>query len=73
MNLQNNNLLEQFILENKKPKEEFKVLEGTERKYYVSNFGRVASGAEQKPRFLDPWIDSKGYQEITIYYPKGKK
>lgn len=66
MNLQDNYSLEQFILKSKKPTEEFKQIEGTERKYYISNFGRVASGAEDVPKFLQPWIDSKGYEEITI-------
>ena len=70
MNLQNNYLLEDFISRNKIPTEEFKEIEGLEKKYYISNFGRVASGADKQPQFLDPWIDSKGYQEITVY-PNG--
>lgn len=66
-----NNILS-YIESNKYPKEKWKEIVGTSGKYYISSFGRVISGAEKRPSFLQPWIDSKGYEEITIIQ-NGKK
>jgi hypothetical protein len=51
--------------------EVFKEIEGTEKQYYVSNFGRIysppsRSNANLKGLFLKPGLRGKGYQGVVL-------
>ena len=61
-----NNILQSFIQQQTKPKEEFKEISGTGGKYYISNHGRIISGAGKNPSFVYPWIADNGYYKISI-------
>lgn len=62
-----NNIL-YFIEQHKEPIEQWKEIKGTSGKYFISSFGRVISGAGEKPCFLSPWLDSTNdYYRISIY------
>ncbi len=52
--------------------EEWKVIEGTDKTYYVSNKGRVKSKAGYNTILLKPYITRYGYQRLDIMYD-GKK
>ena len=59
--------LQEFIINEKKPKEEWKEIANTNGKYYISSFGRIISMCAGKPYFLSPWYDEiSGYYRITI-------
>lgn len=60
-------ILYDFIEQNKEPTEEFKEVQGTSGKYFVSSFGRVISFCDKKePRFLKPWKASNGYLCVSL-------
>lgn len=61
-----NNTIISFIEQNKYPKEEFKEIENTGGKYYVSSLGRIVSACTEKPQFLDPWFSGNGYLKVSI-------
>lgn len=46
--------------------EEWKEIEGTENKYYISNKGRVKSKAGYNAIILQQYITDKGYAKVTI-------
>jgi len=54
-----------FIQQNKIQNEQWKEIDGTGGKYYISSFGRVISGCAEKPCFLYPWID-EGYERVSM-------
>lgn len=50
--------------------EEWKEIEGTDSKYYVSNKGRIKSKAGYNAIILKPLISDKGYHKVHIFYGK---
>lgn len=48
------------------PDEEWKTLDGSDGKYFISSFGRVVSIQKDNSLFLlSPWID-KNYERVDI-------
>ena len=60
------NILLSFIEQNKEQTEQWKEINGTGGKYYISSCGRVVSGCAEKPCFLSPWLERNGYYRISI-------
>lgn len=40
-------------------------IEGYDRKYYISSFGRVKS-LKRKPRILKTFVNNKGYRRVCL-------
>lgn len=46
-------------------KEEWRPIEGYDRKYYISSFGRVKS-LKRQPRILKTFVNNKGYRRVCL-------
>lgn len=62
---------EQFIATQSLPNEEWRVIDGTNNRYYVSNKGRVLSLCRSKAKVLKPYLrggrqGNTGYQTVCI-------
>lgn len=50
--------------------EKWKMIEGSNDSYVISNHGRVLSLCKNEPYIIKPWLSSKGYQRVNIFDQK---